>query len=312
MAECLFPFFFLGVGKRGTMTKVILILILLGLQNPIPASGASESQPPENQPSSEQGTAKAADTQTNTPLIVLDNGSPNGQQGADDAAKKSDSKAPQYWWTTSEWITIWVALLMVAVGVAQFIMYLCQWRIMRQAFRHSSFSSRQAMRHARESSERSLRAYLGIINPNAENVRLNAREQRGIIPSTYQVTIKNGGQTPAYNVRTCIAWEAVANVSVIPHFPITKGHMEVRRSSDTLVAREEIPDTHVLENHEDGSSFATKFNEVQNGTGVLFLYVLITYDDVYGKHHFTRMCIAAMTIHSSIRFATYDRYNDAD
>jgi len=264
------------------MTKLILLVFLLTLQNPSPTKG-QEDQPPQNQSKSEQATPKATNTQTNPLPIILDDSSPNSQQGTSDAAKQSNGKSPQYWWLSPEWIAIWVALLMVAVGIGQFIMYFCQWRIMRQSLRQATLASQKAIRHARKSSEQGLRAYLTINNKTSDS---------GLTEDNFfGVTITNTGDTPAHDITTTFGIRAFEGINT--PWPATEQHSyDSFSSKGAVIDLGKGAEAHVMINLNNlvEPNFKNLMARWARKEVTIYYYGIFKYTDVFGKNRETSFC----------------------
>jgi hypothetical protein len=290
------------------MTKLIFILVLIFcLQNPLPAWGIGESDLPHQEVKSERGPASPDIAFFRKGMFFADcyyghyrhrcpyDGADGSQEGS----------------SADGWTAVWT-LLLVIVGVTQCVLFFYQWRMMRKAV----YQSQAALDHATESSERGLRAYVTVDLPNTEK-----KEDDFGLPSRYSISIKNCGQTPAYDVITRIKWcysEGVNSKWPVEVEPIddryTLNATEIGSITTLGNGQEIFPEFALDEPAPDGKAFSEIYARFKNKEVTIFFQGLIRYKDIFGKVRNTWFCDATGELNSTGHFTifAYNKHSGAD
>ncbi|MCE0499215.1 MAG: hypothetical protein LV481_14845 [Methylacidiphilales bacterium] len=305
------------------MTKLILIILLLGLQNPPPSNG-KDGQPPQKQAASEQTNSPAANTEAKPTAVSAstpaNHDAPKSQQGAADASNNHDDKSPPEGASASEIIMAITSVIMVVVGVGQLVMYWCQWQSMQKALSQTARIARKTLKHATDSSERGLRAYVGVISDSSEEAKNMKVRKVAPFPQSVIVYIKNSGQTPAYRVVVYLNWMSVQGFNA--HWPenipftvkdfFSKSRIDNRGSSLSLGAGQVSDSTHLLSPNK-GVTIDELFQAFRRKETTIFIYGVVAYEDIYLKARFTKFCNVTREFDdSTFVFITYDQHNDEE
>jgi hypothetical protein len=284
------------------MIKLILILIVLALQNPIPVLGEIESGPTQKQAQTKQPPSTPANNPSEPSNSVGDDTSPHGQSDANGATDNAGVDAYFKGMTPGEKMAAKLTAILCVIGAIQCFVYFRQWKIMQN------------------SSERGLRAYIGVANFSHEAAEHMAKVQDPF-PNGFNIFLKNCGQTPAYRVTAYIDWATIAGANQWPQTfsgmtkAVLKRIKQTNRGSASIVGGGEITFLkHQLGDHPDGGTFLEAYEKWKANRLTILIYGAITYDDIYKRGHTTRYCMILMKSPQppGFSYTACDRHYDAD
>jgi hypothetical protein len=160
----------------------------------------------------------------------------------------------------------------------------------------------------RKSSQRGLRAYVCTFDSGVD-------EMAGY-PNFHTTSIKNVGQTPAYDVTGRLEWRCLAGTDA--HWPPQKqfefdAETEATRGSASVVGSQQVLELRYdLERSKDGTSFQDAYARIERGEVAIFIYGVIYYRDIYRKQHFTKWCDVLRKTPQGVVHMAYDRHNEAN
>jgi hypothetical protein len=126
------------------------------------------------------------------------------------------------------------------------------------------------------------RAYIAYVGVKGDN------EITALKPLIMTFIIKNVGVTPAYNVQTACVINSTSDAPTETEIDLLMVEKVFCGSLAPSILHEiEIP------TDKDGAYYTPTFDQVQNiytNKDYFCICVLITYDDIYGEHHETKIC----------------------
>jgi hypothetical protein len=284
------------------MTKLILIFLFLGLQNPLPALGIGDNAPAQNQSTNNHQQSDSTNNATQDAPLLTDNGPTHSQSDSESDAGKAKSDLSADGMTVAERLNIRLTIILCLIGFMQCCVYVLQWRAMRI------------------SSERGLRAYICVANFSHEAADYMAKITDPF-PHGFNIFIKNCGQTPAYKVTAFINWATMAGANQWPHHfsGMTKAVIEQmkkdnRGSASTISSGEISYLEHRLCEHPDGSTFLDAYDKWKADRVTIWIYGAVVYRDIYKREHVTRYCVFLRKSPNPPGFVytAYDRHTEAD
>lgn len=139
------------------------------------------------------------------------------------------------------------------------------------ASRDSAEAANKALRHTEVTAERQLRAYIGL-----EGGHLKIFSDEGRLQA--EIRFKNSGATPAYNTR-------LRGGMFIAKHP--DGEFLFRDLADHIAPPTVISPGGSFEKTESGKTLAQRLADLKDNKEIIFVYGYITYDDAFGRPHFT-------------------------
>lgn len=154
----------------------------------------------------------------------------------------------------------------VLAGLAVLVVYACQLYVMQHQLRLDQ------------------RAWIGFVLPN--NFPLDGQTT----PATLQVT--NFGKTPARQVQGNIVATLMMKIQE-PSFDFSVGHPHNRFYAGAVFPNSPFPVTINVQRYEGTPKIISPADlrkELETGQSYIVFYGEITYEDVFGKKHWTRFC----------------------
>lgn len=275
---------------------VLILLILLFLSADKPVEKQNPAHAAKNSSTADQAKPRPTATPSPSPQ------QPNAQDESNDGSTPSNGRTykvevektpPDYWMRAYVIINLFIA----AAGVTSIFLIKHQRDVMKdqlQAMRDQLTEMKLARQHERSMAKLEYRAWIQFESITHETAD---RGEFQVI-----VAIGNSGRTPAKNIKVTWVVEDVdgrkPNFDYTPNLGVTARPVFPPKATMMLP----ITTTYALTRQ--------RWSDMEQGKRSIFAHGKVTYDDVFGDHHWMTFCQEFST--KLNRFAIYDEYNETD
>jgi hypothetical protein len=275
---------------------VLILLILLFLSADKPVEKQNPANAKNNSPTADQ--AKPSPTATPSPSPQQ----PNAQDKSNDGGTPSNGRTykievektpPDYWMRAYVIINLFIA----AAGVTSIFLIKHQRDVMKdqlQAMRDQLTEMKLARQHDRSMAKLEYRAWIQF-----ESIKHQTADKGEF---KVIVGLGNAGRTPAKNIK--VKWVVESRPGKNPDFDY---------SPDLgITARPVFPPKAILMLPITTNYGLTRqlWSAIEQGKRSIFAHGKVTYEDVFGDHHWMTFCQEFST--ELNRFAIYDEHNETD